>query len=84
MPARAASWDVRANARPTLSVCCATLPRAAIRLLLPTRIAAWCCLRASIRHFRADRIARIALTAQPYGKPRRTLTKEWQQAWEQV
>ncbi|MGK3969551.1 helix-turn-helix transcriptional regulator [Sorangium sp. So ce118] len=47
-------------------------------------IAAWCCLRASFRHFRADRIARVALTAQPYGKPRRTLTKEWQQAWEQA
>ncbi|WP_434046753.1 MULTISPECIES: helix-turn-helix transcriptional regulator [Sorangium] len=45
-------------------------------------IAAWCCLRASFRHFRADRIASLALTAQPYGKPRRTLTKEWRQAWE--
>ncbi|MGK4006470.1 YafY family protein [Sorangium sp. So ce1036] len=43
-------------------------------------IAAWCCLRASFRHFRADRIERLELTARPYGKPRRTLTVAWFEA----
>jgi predicted DNA-binding transcriptional regulator YafY len=45
-------------------------------------VAAWCCLRASFRHFRTDRIAGLALTERPYGKPRRALTKEWFHAWE--
>ncbi|WP_437979960.1 helix-turn-helix transcriptional regulator [Sorangium sp. So ce117] len=45
-------------------------------------IAAWCCQRASFRHFRAYRIELLALTAQLYGKPRRTLTKEWRDDWE--
>lgn len=45
-------------------------------------VAAWCCLRASFRHFRTDRIAGLALTERPYGEPRRRLAREWFQAWE--
>ncbi|MDC3960997.1 helix-turn-helix transcriptional regulator [Polyangium jinanense] len=45
-------------------------------------VAAWCCLRASFRHFRTDRIVSLALTERPYGKPRRMLALEWFQAWE--
>jgi predicted DNA-binding transcriptional regulator YafY len=45
-------------------------------------VVAWCCLRASFRNFRADRIASLALTERPYGEPRRTLTEQWFQAWE--
>lgn len=45
-------------------------------------VAAWCCLRASFRHFRTDRIASLELTDRPYGEPRRTLAKAWFAAWE--
>lgn len=45
-------------------------------------VAAWCCLRAAFRHFRTDRIVGLALTERPYGKPRRTLAKEWYVVWE--
>ncbi|MDI1430424.1 helix-turn-helix transcriptional regulator [Polyangium sorediatum] len=45
-------------------------------------VAAWCCLRASFRHFRTDRIVSLALTEKPYGEPRRTLVQAWIEAWE--
>lgn len=44
-------------------------------------VAAWCCLREGFRHFRVDRIADLALTDDPYGKPRRTLEREWWTEW---
>jgi predicted DNA-binding transcriptional regulator YafY len=45
-------------------------------------IVAWCCLRAAFRHFRADRITGLRLTDARYGKPRRTLAREWRAQWE--
>jgi len=45
-------------------------------------VAAWCCLRADFRFFRADRLARFELTEEPYGRPRRTLSRELFEAWE--
>jgi predicted DNA-binding transcriptional regulator YafY len=45
-------------------------------------IAAWCCLRAAFRHFRADRVTGLAPTDTPYGKPRRTLARQWREQWE--
>lgn len=45
-------------------------------------VAAWCCLRAAFRHFRTDRIVGLTVTDRPYGKPRRTLGKEWYVVWE--
>jgi predicted DNA-binding transcriptional regulator YafY len=45
-------------------------------------IAAWCCLRESFRHFRADRVVSLELTASRFGKPRRALAREWRAHWE--
>jgi predicted DNA-binding transcriptional regulator YafY len=43
-----------------------------------TRIlAAWCELRDGFRHFRTDRIAAAAATAERYPRRRRVLMKEW-------
>jgi predicted DNA-binding transcriptional regulator YafY len=46
-------------------------------------LAAWCCLRQGYRLFRTDRIARFELTTEPYGRPRREMSKEWMASWEQ-
>jgi predicted DNA-binding transcriptional regulator YafY len=46
-------------------------------------IAAWCCLRQSFRHFRADRVVSMTLTESRFGRPRRTLAREWRAQWEQ-
>lgn len=46
-----------------------------------TRIlAAWCELRDGFRHFRTDRIAAAAATAERYPRRRRVLMKEWRSA----
>jgi predicted DNA-binding transcriptional regulator YafY len=46
-----------------------------------TRIlAAWCELRDGFRHFRTDRIASAAATAERYPRRRRVLMKEWRSA----
>ena len=46
-----------------------------------TRIlAAWCELRHGFRHFRTDRIAAAAATAERYPRRRRLLMKEWRGA----
>lgn|SRR6478609_9764449 len=45
-------------------------------------VAAWCCLRNDYRLFRTDRIASFELTVEPYGRPRRELSKEWMSHWE--
>ncbi|MFP5391544.1 MAG: helix-turn-helix transcriptional regulator [Gammaproteobacteria bacterium] len=43
-------------------------------------VVAWCELRAGFRHFRADRIARLALTEQRYPRRRNVLIEEWRAA----
>ncbi len=40
-------------------------------------IGAWCELRGDFRHFRADRIARLEMTACRYPRSRRALEKDW-------
>ncbi|KEY57896.1 fumarase [Serratia sp. DD3] len=40
---------------------------------------AWCELRGSLRHFRFDRISRIALSSQRYPQGRRALMKLWRE-----
>jgi predicted DNA-binding transcriptional regulator YafY len=40
-------------------------------------IAAWCEMRADYRHFRTDRIVRVAETGKRYPRRRRVLMKEW-------
>jgi predicted DNA-binding transcriptional regulator YafY len=40
-------------------------------------LAAWCELRQDFRHFRTDRIAGLAETAEPFPRRRRALMKEW-------
>lgn len=40
-------------------------------------VAAWCELRKSVRHFRADRIVALAVTEQRYPRRRKVLLKEW-------
>ena len=40
-------------------------------------VAAWCELRQDFRHFRIDRIAKIAVTDERYPKRRAVLLKEW-------
>jgi predicted DNA-binding transcriptional regulator YafY len=47
-------------------------------------VAAWCCLRQDYRLFRTDRIASFELTNEPYGRPRRELSKEWMSRWEEA
>jgi len=47
-------------------------------------VAAWCCLREDYRLFRTDRIASFELTDEPYGRPRRELSKEWMSHWEEA
>jgi predicted DNA-binding transcriptional regulator YafY len=44
-------------------------------------VAAYCCLRQDYRLFRTDRIDRFELTTEPYGRPRRELSKEWMATW---
>ena len=65
--------------------------RASERTIWPVRlayfdgkqiVAAWCCLRESFRHFRADGVTSLTLTDRPFGKPRRTLVREWRAQWE--
>lgn len=65
--------------------------RASERTIWPVRlafydgkqiIAAWCCMRESFRHFRADRVTSLTLTEHRFGKPRRTLVREWRAQWE--
>ncbi len=43
-------------------------------------LAAWCELRQGFRHFRTDRIAALAETAERYPRRRRVLMKEWRSA----
>ncbi len=43
-------------------------------------LAAWCELRQGFRHFRTDRIAALAETAERYPRRRRALMKEWRSA----
>lgn len=45
-------------------------------------IAAWCCLRQSFRHFRADRIVQLTSTSCRFGRPRRVLAREWRAQWD--
>lgn len=45
-------------------------------------VAAWCCLREDFRLFRINRIARFEITEEPYGRPRRTLSRELFAVWE--
>ncbi len=45
-------------------------------------VAAWCCLRADYRLFRFDRITSFELTEEPYGRPRRAMTREWLATWD--
>ena len=40
-------------------------------------VAAWCELRQDFRHFRIDRIAKIAATDERYPKRRAVLLKDW-------
>jgi predicted DNA-binding transcriptional regulator YafY len=40
-------------------------------------VVAWCELRQSIRHFRTDRIATLALSEQRYPRRRQALLKDW-------
>lgn len=44
-------------------------------------IAAWCLLRSDFRNFRTDRIVRLSVTEERYGKRRAVLEKEWRQSW---
>lgn len=44
-------------------------------------IVAWCCLREAFRNFRTDRITRLTLTEQRYGKRRAILDREWRESW---
>jgi predicted DNA-binding transcriptional regulator YafY len=44
-------------------------------------IVAWCCLREAFRNFRTDRIAKLTLTEQRYGKRRAILDREWRESW---
>lgn len=46
-------------------------------------IAAWCCLRQDYRLFRTDRITGFEVTTNPYGRPRRELSREWLATWEE-
>lgn len=46
-------------------------------------IAAWCCKRSDFRMFRVDRMSRFELTEEPYGRPRRVLSKELFARWDQ-
>jgi predicted DNA-binding transcriptional regulator YafY len=43
-------------------------------------VAAWCELRRSVRHFRADRIVALDVTDARYPRRRRELLKEWREA----
>jgi predicted DNA-binding transcriptional regulator YafY len=43
-------------------------------------VAAWCELRHSVRHFRADRIVALDVTETRYPRRRRELLKEWREA----
>jgi predicted DNA-binding transcriptional regulator YafY len=40
-------------------------------------IAAWCELRAGLRHFRTDRIVELSVSRVAYPRPRQALLKEW-------
>ncbi len=40
-------------------------------------LAAWCELRAGLRHFRTDRIVALTVSKAPYLRPRQALLKEW-------
>ncbi len=42
-------------------------------------VAAWCELRRSVRHFRADRIVALDVTDMRYPRRRRELLKEWRE-----
>ncbi|MFC3704215.1 helix-turn-helix transcriptional regulator [Devosia honganensis] len=44
-------------------------------------IAAWCLLRGDFRNFRTDRIVRLTVTDQRYGKRRAVLEREWHESW---
>ncbi len=45
-------------------------------------VAAWCCLRSDFRYFRVDRIARFDVTDEPYGRPRKSLSRDLFALWE--
>jgi predicted DNA-binding transcriptional regulator YafY len=42
-------------------------------------LVAWCELRGEVRHFRADRIAALALQAERYPRRRQALLREWRE-----
>jgi len=44
-------------------------------------IVAWCVMRAAFRHFRTDRIVRVAETENRYGRRRLQLAREWRAEW---
>lgn len=46
-------------------------------------LVAWCCLRSDFRHFRTERILRFELTTEPYGRPRRALSQDWLESWDE-
>ncbi|MBD8066424.1 YafY family transcriptional regulator [Devosia sp. PTR5] len=46
-------------------------------------ISAWCLLREDFRNFRTDRIARLEVTEERYGKRRAVLEREWRAGWTQ-
>jgi predicted DNA-binding transcriptional regulator YafY len=45
-------------------------------------LAAWCELRAAVRHFRIDRIQDAAETAERYPRPRQSLLREWRDEYD--
>ncbi len=45
-------------------------------------VAAWCCLREDFRFFRVGRVTRWEITDEPYGRPRRALSRELFAMWE--
>lgn len=45
-------------------------------------VAAWCCLRSDFRYFRVDRVVRLEVTDEPYGRPRKALSRELFAMWD--
>lgn len=47
-------------------------------------VVAWCVMREAFRHFRTDRIVRVAETGHRYGRRRLQLAKEWREEWQRL
>jgi predicted DNA-binding transcriptional regulator YafY len=47
-------------------------------------VVGWCCLRLAFRNFRTDRIVRVAVTEERYGRRRAQLGKEWREEWRRL